>query len=223
VIVLLAIGLALLLLLGGWVWFVRLPRTRGDLIDGERFGIDVSTHQHDIDWTRVRRDGVEFAYIKATEGGDFVDDRFAANWVNAKAAGVDRGAYHFFTLCRPGKDQADNFLRVAPPDPEALPPVVDLEFVGNCSGRPERDAFLHELTTFVDQVEAATGKQMVFYLLDDFDEQYGVRRALQRRSWTRRLFQRPDTEDWLIWQSSDVGTIDGIDGAVDLDVIKAGA
>ena len=73
---------------------------------------------------------------------------------------------------------------------------------------------------FVDRVEAATGQRVVCYVLDDFDQQYGVRHALDRRLWVRSLFRRPSSDDWLIWQSSDVASVAGIDGKVDLDVMK---
>src|SRR5262245_35091013 len=96
-------------------------------------GIDVSHHQGPIDWTRVAAAGTDFAFIKATEGRDHVDREFAVNWVESQRAGVPRGAYHFFTFCTAGVDQAEHFLRVAPPAPDALPPVVDVEFGGNCS------------------------------------------------------------------------------------------
>ncbi|RYH05608.1 MAG: hypothetical protein EON57_07475, partial [Alphaproteobacteria bacterium] len=59
-------------------------------------GIDVSKYQGDIDWDTARKGGVSFAYLKATEGGDRVDQRFAENWRAARAAGMPRGAYHFF-------------------------------------------------------------------------------------------------------------------------------
>lgn len=51
------------------------------------YGIDVSAHQDTVDWEAVAGDKIEFAYIKATEGGDFVDDRFRENWVGAASAG----------------------------------------------------------------------------------------------------------------------------------------
>ena len=54
-------------------------------------GIDVSKYQGDIDWPRVRSSGTSFAYIKATEGGDVADDRFAENWDGAARAGVQLG------------------------------------------------------------------------------------------------------------------------------------
>jgi hypothetical protein len=69
-------------------------------------GTDVSKYQGSIDWPAVRASGISFAFIKATEGGDRLDDRFAENWHAAKAAGIPRGAYHFFYFCRPAHEQA---------------------------------------------------------------------------------------------------------------------
>jgi hypothetical protein len=65
-------------------------------------GIDVSHHQRDIKWDAVKDSGIGFAYIKATEGADFKDKKFQENWAHANAAGIARGAYHFFTLGTPG-------------------------------------------------------------------------------------------------------------------------
>src|SRR4051812_39677059 len=62
-------------------------------------GIDISKYQGDIDWARVRDDGIHFAYLKVSEGGDHVDDRFYDNWSKSAAAGVPRGAYHFMYWC----------------------------------------------------------------------------------------------------------------------------
>ena len=59
-------------------------------------GIDVSHYSGDIDWTTVQGTGVDFAFAKATEGTDFTDPQFAANWAGMQDAGVVRGAYHYF-------------------------------------------------------------------------------------------------------------------------------
>lgn len=78
---------------------VELGLTR---IAGERpdhypvHGIDISKYQGDVDWRAARADGVEFVYIKATEGGDRLDERFHENWRGARDAGIPHGAYHFF-------------------------------------------------------------------------------------------------------------------------------
>lgn len=200
-----------------WLWF--LPNVRWELRPGERYGIDVSRHQNRIDWERVAADDIEFAYIKASEGGDLVDERFAENWKGAGAAGIDRGAYHFFTLCRPGADQAANFLATVPSGAE-LPPALDLEIAGNCSERPEPEAVAAEVATFIDAVEAETGERVVLYIGDDWQERYPVAGRDDRPRWARRVHRRPLTNDWWLWQFSGTSRVDGIAGHTDLNIMK---
>ncbi|WP_363316772.1 GH25 family lysozyme [uncultured Bartonella sp.] len=52
--------------------------------------------------------------MKATEGGDFKDANFAANWNKAINAGLRLGAYHSFTAKTDGKLQANNFIQSVP-------------------------------------------------------------------------------------------------------------
>jgi lysozyme len=77
-------------------------------------GIDVSHWQGDIDWKKVKDDGVEFAFIKATEGTSFIDDKFLANINGANAVGIKTGAYHFarFGCVEEEKEEARHFLDV---------------------------------------------------------------------------------------------------------------
>ena len=185
-------------LVSAW-WFLWVPSWRPPLRVGEHYGVDVSAHQNHIDWPRVAGDGIDFAYIKASEGGDFVDRRFSENWRGAGEAGLDRGAYHFFSLCTPGVVQARNFLAVAPPDPMALAPAVDLELAGNCGERPDTAAVHAELDAFLRQVEDAWRTEVVLYVGDDFEARYGVRRCAARPLWHRRFLLRPDVDDWQIW------------------------
>lgn len=216
-----AAGVLAVLLVVGLVGRYRwLPEYRPALRDGERYGVDVSHHQGEIDWARVADDDIGFAYIKATEGGDFVDASFERNWHGADAAGLDRGAYHFFTLCRPGDEQAENFLATVPSDPEALPPVVDLELAGNCSERPASTEVERELRTFLRAVESETGEEVVLYVGADFEGRYHLRDELARPVWHRRILLRPDVADWWIWQFHDRASIDGIGGDADLNVMR---
>jgi Lyzozyme M1 (1,4-beta-N-acetylmuramidase) len=78
-------------------------------------GIDVSKYQGDVDWNAVSASGVKFAWIKATEGGDYLDSKFRQNWDLSRAAGVRRGAYHFVYWCRPAEEQAAWFVANVPP------------------------------------------------------------------------------------------------------------
>jgi lysozyme len=200
-------------------WFLWVPNSRPGLRPGETYGIDVSNHQGPIDWTRVAADDIDVAYIKATEGRGFVDAQFAANWRAAAEAGIARGAYHFFTLCAPGAEQAQNFLRTAPPDVAALPPSVDLELAGNCSARPSREELYRELDAFLDQVEHAWGRKVVLYVGPEWEQDYPVYDRGDRPLWLKKFWARP-TPDWMVWQLHGWARIDGINGGVDLDVVR---
>ncbi|MGJ8536617.1 MAG: GH25 family lysozyme [Parasphingopyxis sp.] len=188
-------------------------------------GVDVSHHQGTIDWIALREGGVSFAYIKATEGGDWRDPMFDENWHGAEAAGIRRGAYHFFTLCRSGEAQAANFINAIPNDHNALAPVVDLEFVGNCSRRPSRTELHRELSDFIEIVEEYSGRSTILYVISDFDDYYGITEAFDRRLWLRALYRQPayGQRDWVIWQASAFRRIDGVEGPVDWNVLQSSA
>ena len=203
----------------GW-WFLWLPNWRPHLHAGEQFGVDVSAHQGEINWAKVADDDIGFTYIKATEGGDFEDPRFASNWRGAAEAGLHRGAYHFFTLCTAGVVQAQQFIRVTPPDPAALAPAVDLELAGNCKDRPTPAAVENQLSEFLSIVEHAWHNQTVLYVGDDFERRYPVRKRLDRPLWHRRFLRRPDLKHWIIWQLHGYARVSGIKGQVDLDVMR---
>ena len=182
-------------------------------------GIDVSHHQGKIDWQRVAADDVAFAIIKATEGGDHIDDAFATNLSEARASGLVVGAYHFFTFCRPGADQAKNFLAVVPRGEPMLPPVVDIEFGGNCPRRLTPEALRAELDAFLAPVEAQFGKQAIIYLIGEAVDRYETVMPARER-WVRSLVRHPGDEKWTYWQYHNRGRVDGIEGAVDLNVLQ---
>lgn len=198
-------------------WYFYLPHHRPALQEGERYGVDVSNHQGVIDWQAVADDDIDFAYIKSTEGGDFVDVFFERNWDQARAAGLEVGAYHFFTFCTPGDAQAANVLSVVPLDEMDLPLALDLEFGGNCSARPTRTDMAAEVNEFIEIVEAATDEEVVLYIGEKFDAAYELKDALDRELWERRLWRRPNVDNWTFWQWSYRAHVNGIDGGVDLN------
>lgn len=185
-------------------------------------GIDASHHQGVIDWPRVADAGIEFAYLKATEGSSFTDPRFADNWAAARAAGIRPGGYHYYTLCSPPEAQADHFLATlgAVETLESLPPVVDLELIGNCDPPPPRDRLRDQVQTFIDRVEEATGRKVVVYFHPDFEAHYDLVEAFDRRLWVRRVGDRPPPGDWFLWQRNDQATVAGIEGPVDLNLMR---
>ncbi len=184
-------------------------------------GIDLSHHQGEIDWDAVPRADVHFVFIKATEGRDHRDPRFPENWEAAGRVGIPRGAYHFFTFCTPGPAQADHFLDVVPPGTGELPPVVDVEFTGNCTAWEDLDRVRAELLSFVDAIRAAHGREPILYL-----NRPSYRRVVRGHFdgsplWVRDLFFRPSVTQygrWRFWQYDDDGRVAGIRGPVDLNV-----
>ncbi|OWV95321.1 glycosyl hydrolase [Rhizobium sp. R72] len=189
-------------------------------------GIDVSHHQGDIDWNRVAaQSNVRFAIMKATEGGDHQDSQFAVNWQFAKDAGLVRGAYHFFTFCRPGKDQARNVLATVPREQGTLPIAVDLEFVGNCNKVPTLEEMAAEVNAFFAELKSTFPEKPIFYVTQEFFDQYlrgNESRFPEHYLWLRSVFKEPrrtDCGDWSIWQFADNGTLDGIQGPVDLNAL----
>ena len=162
--------------------------------------------------------------MKATEGGDFKDRRFQENWAGAGQAGLLRGAYHFFTLCRSGAEQAANFIDSVPVEPGTLPPAVDLEFAGNCAARPTKPALHRELGDFLQRVERHFAQVPILYTTRPFHARYLAGGFGGYGLWLRSLVLEPSFGDrpWLLWQFHDRGRRPGIDGPVDLNVFRHG-
>jgi lysozyme len=185
-------------------------------------GVDLSHHQGRVDWDALKAAGVDFAFIKATEGGDFVDPRFAENWRQAGRVGIRRGAYHFFTLCCPARHQARNFMAMVPLTPGALPAALDLEFSGNCRRRPPKAELLAEIRLFLSLVEGHFGSKPVLYMSQAFHDAYLEGAFADYPAWLRSLYFEPDYggRDWLFWQFHNLGRLPGVAGPIDLNVFR---
>ncbi|MBS0385783.1 MAG: lysozyme [Proteobacteria bacterium] len=180
-------------------------------------GVDVSAHQGHIDWDALARAGVRFAYIKSSEGASFVDPRFSANWRDAGRAGLRRGAYHRFTLCRSAAGQAANFIRTVPRAGDALPPAVDVENFQDCASQTA----VAQIEEFLDTVEAHYGARPILYVTRQFHDAH-QRDFPHERFWIRSLYAPPEfgRADWVIWQHHNNATRPGIEAPVDLDAFR---
>jgi lysozyme len=211
--ILAALGLIVFILCFFGIWIPNKPsETRYPIR-----GIDVSHHQREIDWKSVKAFGVHFAYLKATEGADFTDPKFADNWKSSSEAGVVRGAYHFFTFGTSGQAQAANFISRVPAELDALPPAIDLEFSGfNKERRAAPDEFRRELSAFWDAIFSHYHKSPVVYTTDDFQDQYLAAMPIERL-WIREVLRTP-RQPWTFWQFSPRGRMRGVPTFVDLNV-----
>jgi lysozyme len=193
-------------------------------------GIDVSKWQGRIDWASVRAAGTQFAFIKATEGGDHVDERFLENWHGAQQVGIPRGAYHFMYWCRPAHEQAAWFRRNVPGDPEALPPVLDLEWNGHsrtCPRTVPRAVALEEIRLMLREMEAHTGKRPMIYTDITFHRDVLEGELAEYPHWVRSVAAEPHeryaNRDWILWQYTTTGRVPGIRGDVDRNAFYGGS
>lgn len=189
-------------------------------------GVDVSRWQGNIDWVKLRGQGANFAYIKATDGGDHLDPMFRKNWRAAHEAGLKRGAYHFFYWCRTGAEQAEWFIRNVPKVEGALPPVIDVEWNGesNCKRRPSPEKVREKMKAFMDRLEAHYGQRPIIYTAPDFYRD-NLRGAFEGYPfWLRAVAQHPSKvypgRKWLFWQYSGSGLSHGVKGKIDLNVFN---
>ncbi|WP_173931644.1 GH25 family lysozyme [Chelativorans sp. Marseille-P2723] len=187
-------------------------------------GVDVSRWQGEIDWVKLKEQGANFAYIKATDGGDHLDPMFRRNWEATRRAGIPRGAYHFFYWCRPASEQADWFIRNVPKEPGALPPVLDVEWnhLSNCKRRPPREEVLKKMQIFMDRVERHYGQRPIIYTPPDFYRDNLKGAFPNHPFWLRSVAAHPSKvypgRDWVFWQYSGSGLGHGVDGKIDLNV-----
>jgi lysozyme len=185
-------------------------------------GIDLSKWQGTVDWAAVRAAGTQFAFIKATEGGDHVDERFLENWWGAKRAGIPRGAYHFVFWCRPAHEQAEWFKRNVPQDPDALPPVLDLEWNGHsrlCPKKVPREQAIAMTRLLLQEMEAHTGKRPIIYTDITFHAEVLEGEFDDYPFWVRSVAAEPqeryNNRPWTFWQFTTTGRVPGINGDVD--------
>ncbi len=187
-------------------------------------GVDVSRWQGKIDWAKLRSQGANFVYIKATDGGDHLDPMFKKNWDGAHQAGLKRGAYHFFYWCRAASEQADWFIRNVPKVEGALPPVIDVEYNGQsrCKMRLSRKRVLEKMQVFMDRLEAHYGQRPVIYTAPDFYADNLKGEFLDYPFWLRAVAQHPSKvypgRKWVFWQYSGSGLSQGVNEKIDLNV-----
>lgn len=199
--------------------YMVLPHYRPELEKGEVYGIDVSSHQKPLDWAKVAADDISFVYVKATEGSGHTDSRFKNHWNGATKAGLRSGAYHYFSLCSPGKSQAKNFLEAMPNDTDMLPPALDLEFSPFCHKELSLDQVRKEIDDFLEIVATETKQTPILYVGDDFDKRYQIKGHYEGYTyWQLRYLKRPTDPRDYIWQVGGFFSIEGAEGGIDLNV-----
>ncbi len=203
------------------IWAYREYMTSAPYVDTERYpvrGIDVSSHNGTVDFKKVKKDGYEFVFIKATEGGDFKDSRFRENYIGAGKAGILRGAYHFFRFDKDGVDQAVNFLQAIGHRKLELGLVIDVEEEGNPDNIPTEDVKekLQRMLEFLNMM----GHRVTLYTNVQGYEKYFLNTFAGHPLWICSFSRTPVDVDWSFWQYDHHGKVSGIKGDADLNAFS---
>lgn len=192
-------------------------------------GIDVSSHQGNIDWNLVAQDGVEFAIIRVgyrgygSEGRLVVDEKFEDNIKGAKAAGIKVGVYFFSQAINETEllEEANLVLEQIAPYSIECPVVYDVEKT-SAAGRMNAISVedrTHLTQLFCQTIENSGYKPMIYHNtemgalliniaeLEKYDKWYA--------SYSDQMFY---PYEYKIWQYSDKGKIQGISTDVDLNI-----
>ena len=182
-------------------------------------GIDVSRYQKQITWPKIKMAGVDFAFIKATEGVALKDSFFDVNWEQAKMAGIRRGAYHFYIAEKDPAIQAANFIFNTTLSAGDLPPVLDVEVTRGMSGKVIRNG----MKIWLDMVENAYGKKPIIYTGYNFYRKYLEGHFTEYPLWIAHYNGYENASlnrEWLFWQHTDKGVLAGIPKEVDFNVFR---
>ncbi len=179
-------------------------------------GVDVSYYQGEIDWEILAEEGIDFAYIKATEGSSHVDVKFEENWEKAFKTDLKTGAYHFFSFESGGKSQAGHFISIVPKEEGMLPPVVDIEFYGDkFLNRPDAAKTRQELQSMLDELENYYGVKPIIYATESSYSMY-IRGAFDEYPlWIRNVYFSPNMGmpgKWTFWQYDSEAVLQGYSG-----------
>lgn len=189
-------------------------------------GIDVSIWQGQIDYERVKEDGIEIVYIRSSEGNSYVDPYYLRNYNNAKANGLKIGFYHYLTATTTDEaiEQADFFVSLVGGLEPDCRLAMDFEQFNGLS--------IEEINTvslaFLERVEEKSSKEVVIYS-DAYNARvtFGEELASRYPIWIAEYgVEEPESngkwDTWIGFQYSNMGDISGISSRVDLDYYTQG-
>lgn len=217
-----ALGIVVLAVagVGSWWGYVRYlsPDISPSYVMYPTRGLDLSAHNGDVDFEAVKRSGVSFVILKATEGESFADKRFEANYAAARDAGLLVGAYHFFRFDCDGRVQANHFLNVIGDREFDFPLVLDVEESGNPAGH-RREEVVATLREAISHLELR-GYDVMLYT-----NKGGYRKFVSSdfpgyKLWICSFTDPPGPAEWYMWQYTHRGHVDGVDGQVDINILN---
>tara|TARA_B100000508_G_scaffold141093_1_gene146651 strand:+ start:175531 stop:176232 length:702 start_codon:yes stop_codon:yes gene_type:complete len=184
------------------------------------FGIDVSHHQGEINWDTILHNNnikpnIDFVFIKASEGLNYIDPQFELNASRLIENNVPTGAYHFFQPKKASVKQAVHFINTLNKHKLTLPPVLDVEVEGN-----SKDQLLDSVDVWLNHVETKTGRRPIIYCSWSFYKNYFSDHS-DYKFWIARYSSSIDFErdkKIIYWQFSEKAQLPFHNSKVDVNV-----
>jgi lysozyme len=184
------------------------------------FGIDVSEYQGEIDWDEA--DSIEnfkigFVFVRATCGIDKVDFNFKENWKQLRSKKIIRGAYHYYRPNENSIAQAKFFVKAVKLSKGDLPPVLDIEQL------PENqsvDSLKVGLRRWLNYVDAHYKVKPIIYTGESYYKDFLKDEFSEYTFWVANynFWVENIKDDWLFWQFSEKGIVNGINENVDINM-----
>lgn len=194
-----------------------------------RRGLDVSEYQGDIDWERARAEGFDFAFIRIgyrgySVGDIFPDDRARENLTEAKAAGFDVGVYFYAQAIsvEEAREEAQWCLDFLAGERLDLPVVYDWEYVSPSArtGGMDKKTLTQCVQTFCTAIENAGYQPMVYFNNHVSRDLLNLEALAQYPFWLAQYKEQMDYPYQVdFWQYTEKGTVPGIEGDVDIDLM----
>ena len=156
-----------------------------------------------------------YVYLKATEGGDRIDEMYALNINLAHRYGLKVGSYHFFRPKTPLDKQLANFMAQCKPRDQDLIPMIDIETKGGLN----TEEFCDSLFKFINLIEQTYKQKPLLYTFANFYDHNLAGKIdgykIMIAQYTQREPVLIDDRDITMWQYTGKGHINGINGYVD--------
>lgn len=179
-------------------------------------GIDISHYQGNVFWETIGENtNMAYVYIKATEGGDRIDNKYERNIDLAHRYGLKVGSYHFYRPRIPQQVQLNNFMTQCRSSDQDLLPMIDVETKSGLG----TEEFCDSLFKFLHLVEKAYRQKPLIYTGANFYDRYLLGKLHDYKvmiaQYTERIPVLKDDLDFVLWQYTGKGRINGINGYVD--------
>ena len=179
-------------------------------------GIDLSHYQGEVFWETVGENTkMAYVYLKATEGGDRIDEMYERNINLAHRYGLKVGSYHFYRPKTEQQKQLENFKTQCLPGEQDLIPMIDIETKQGL----KTEEFCDSLMKFLALVEEAYKQKPLLYTGTNFYNKYLQGKVddyqLMIAQYTEREPVLADERDFTLWQYTGKGRIVGVSGYID--------